>query len=302
MIFQLFLKKSEIPFFPFWQGPAIVSASMTEIVFFLLWQNSGIASFLFDRDMESFSPLYIRQRSVIGFFIFDRNQESQFSISNKFSSLTKIRNRLFPLWQRSEIAFFFLTEIRKHFLLWNESLVTAVSMHCTENLKHLFPEMKLRGLIPNFYISTFLHSLTEIRNRVFLLDRDQESLFTLKRILVTAVSRHCTENLKHLFPEMKLRGLIPNFYIHVSVSNLYIFPQSVLGRNRSQIHESGNWETEHNNYVLEITRPRSFISGNTHKSVPGICSRFSPALHLQCDVVNQNTHSRLLCIWDTFFL
>ncbi len=33
---------------------------------------------------------------------------------------------------------------------------------------------------------------------------------------------HCTENLKHIFPEMKLRGLFPNFYIHVSGSNLCI--------------------------------------------------------------------------------
>jgi hypothetical protein len=32
--------------------------------------------------------------------------------------------------------------------------------------------------------------------------------------------------------------------------------------NRSQIHECGNWETEHYNSVLEITRTRSFISGN----------------------------------------
>jgi hypothetical protein len=29
--------------------------------------------------------------------------------------------------------------------------------------------------------------------------------------------------------------------------------------NRSQIHECGNWETEHYNSVLEITRPHSFI-------------------------------------------
>ncbi len=33
---------------------------------------------------------------------------------------------------------------------------------------------------------------------------------------------HCTENLKQIFPETKLRGLVPNFYIDVSVSNLYI--------------------------------------------------------------------------------
>ncbi len=30
------------------------------------------------------------------------------------------------------------------------------------------------------------------------------------------------QNLKHIFPEMKLRGLVPNFYILVSGSDLYI--------------------------------------------------------------------------------
>jgi hypothetical protein len=34
---------------------------------------------------------------------------------------------------------------------------------------------------------------------------------------------HCTENSKQIFPEMKLSGLVPNFCIHVSVSDLY-FP------------------------------------------------------------------------------
>jgi hypothetical protein len=47
----------------------------------------------------------------------------------------------------------------------------------------------------------------------------------------SAVQQHCntatlqrkyTENSKHIFPEMKLRGLSPNSYIYVSVSNLYI--------------------------------------------------------------------------------
>ncbi len=33
---------------------------------------------------------------------------------------------------------------------------------------------------------------------------------------------HITENLNQIFPEMKLGGLAPNFYIHVPVSDLYI--------------------------------------------------------------------------------
>jgi hypothetical protein len=35
-------------------------------------------------------------------------------------------------------------------------------------------------------------------------------------------SAHCTENPVYEFPEMKLRGFVPNSYIHVSVSNLCI--------------------------------------------------------------------------------
>jgi hypothetical protein len=34
--------------------------------------------------------------------------------------------------------------------------------------------------------------------------------------------RHNTENSKQIFPEKELRGLSPNAYIHVSVSDLYI--------------------------------------------------------------------------------
>ncbi len=33
---------------------------------------------------------------------------------------------------------------------------------------------------------------------------------------------HYTENLKKIFTEMKMCGFVPNFYIHVSVSDLYI--------------------------------------------------------------------------------
>ena len=36
-------------------------------------------------------------------------------------------------------------------------------------------------------------------------------------------AQHCTENPIYVFTDMKLRGLVTNSYIHVSVSNLYIF-------------------------------------------------------------------------------
>jgi hypothetical protein len=68
---------------------------------------------------------------------------------------------------------------------------------------------------------------------------------------VPAMQMQCTENSKQIFPEMKLRGLVPNFYIHVSVSDrsatavqkkrrtdrentIYIY--------RSQIHDCRNWD------------------------------------------------------------
>jgi hypothetical protein len=73
---------------------------------------------------------------------------------------------------------------------------------------------------------------------------------------------HCTQNPIYVFPEMKLRGLVPNSYIHVSLSYLYI-PSlcSQIGRPILEIyksltvHECGKWETEHYNYVLKIMRP-----------------------------------------------
>ncbi len=43
-----------------------------------------------------------------------------------------------------------------------------------------------------------------------------------KCIEFTALPRHNTENSKQIFPEKDLHGLISNFHIHVSVSNLYI--------------------------------------------------------------------------------
>jgi hypothetical protein len=70
---------------------------------------------------------------------------------------------------------------------------------------------------------------------------------------------HCKEILfMYVLPEKKLRGLSPNFHIHVSVSDLYfptigpptVFSCSRLGRpiagilyiNRSPKHKCRNWE------------------------------------------------------------
>ncbi len=63
-------------------------------------------------------------------------------------------------------------------------------------------------------------------------------------------SSHCNEYSKHIFPEMKLLGLVLNFYIHVSGSNFYIpmicliwnlnFP--VLCENSQQDLREKGWE------------------------------------------------------------
>ncbi len=77
-------------------------------------------------------------------------------------------------------------------------------------------------------------------------------------------------SLKEIFPEVGLRGLSPNFHIHVSVSDLYIpmiglpillqeqqeymyVKRSWEYINRSQTHECGNWDWGHS---------RNSFSGN----------------------------------------
>ncbi len=48
-------------------------------------------------------------------------------------------------------------------------------------------------------------------------------------LVFSLILMNCTKNSKQIFPEMKLRGLAPNFYIHTSGSDLqYIFPPWVL--------------------------------------------------------------------------
>ncbi len=41
-------------------------------------------------------------------------------------------------------------------------------------------------------------------------------------LLASVFLPHCNENPIYVFPEMKLRGLVPNSYIHVSVSDVHI--------------------------------------------------------------------------------
>jgi hypothetical protein len=49
----------------------------------------------------------------------------------------------------------------------------------------------------------------------------------MKKGFLVHEEMHCTENPICIFPEKELRGLSPNSYIQVSVSDLYIPPGSV---------------------------------------------------------------------------
>jgi hypothetical protein len=67
---------------------------------------------------------------------------------------------------------------------------------------------------------------------------------------------HCKENPIYVFIFWELRGLSPNFHIHVSVIDLYIpriGPHISCIINLSQIYECRNRETEHHYSVLKTT-------------------------------------------------
>jgi hypothetical protein len=67
---------------------------------------------------------------------------------------------------------------------------------------------------------------------------------------------HCKEDLNNVFPEIKLRGLVPNFHFHTSVRAIFIYSQDrstwfagakTADRSwdyidRSQIYECINWD------------------------------------------------------------
>jgi hypothetical protein len=52
--------------------------------------------------------------------------------------------------------------------------------------------------------------------------------------IVFHTAKTLSENTKQIFPEMKLRGLVPNFYIHVLASDSYVptigLPYSAAGK------------------------------------------------------------------------
>ncbi len=84
------------------------------------------------------------------------------------------------------------------------------------------------------------------------------SLCTVLYTLLHGLWPHCTENPIYVW-HCTASFPIPAFMFLWAI---YIFPGSVCLFAATK-HECGNWETEQCNSVLEITRLRSFISGNT---------------------------------------
>jgi hypothetical protein len=133
------------------------------------------------------------------------------------------------------------------------------------------------------------YSLTSLHPLAFVSKHTQSQSMIIFRTLYRTA--HYKGNPIYVFLFWKLRGLSPNFHIHVSVIDLYIprtGPHISLQQNRqirswkylnlSLIYECRNWGTEHYNSVLEITV--SFLG--VYKWEPDIYIGFSPALHLQC--------------------
>jgi hypothetical protein len=114
-----------------------------------------------------------------------------------------------------------------------------------------------------------------------------------RREFPNIVSLHCAENPIYVFFEMKLRGLVPNSYIHESVCDLYI-PRIGLPiwlqpfrqtdpKNLYIIYRYMNVEILRQNFLLcRSFYSRSFSFLGIHKSEPDIYIGFSPALYLQC--------------------
>ncbi len=61
-----------------------------------------------------------------------------------------------------------------------------------------------------------------IGGAIDLVSPTRNRIMQLKILTNHKLQRHDTENSKQIFPEKELRGLIPNFHFHMSVSDLYI--------------------------------------------------------------------------------
>ncbi len=71
---------------------------------------------------------------------------------------------------------------------WSLSGIHMTSPHCTENSKHKFPEMKLRGLVSNFYIHVLMSGRDYISHaRSYLESRISIFLYCVRELSAPAV-------------------------------------------------------------------------------------------------------------------
>jgi hypothetical protein len=69
------------------------------------------------------------------------------------------------------------------------------------------------------------------------------------------------KNLKHIFPDMKLCGLVPNLYIHVSGSKLYIPTIGLIWNLYFPVlHQITHINDQHTNFLFGKLR---IINGNS---------------------------------------
>ncbi len=137
----------------------------------------------------------------------------------------------------------------------------------------------------------------------------------IRRFVCGILQTHCKENPSYLFLFWELRGLSPNFQIHVSVSDLYIRrinPHNSLQQSRRRswkyinlwrIYECRNWETGHYNSVLELTL--SFLGIHQWEPCRHLYWIFtSPSFEVHSDTAwyaNVSRLYRLWCCWCSNF-
>jgi hypothetical protein len=59
---------------------------------------------------------------------------------------------------------------------------------------------------------------------------------SMKRFSKSVHYPHCTVSFKQIFPEMKLRGLAPNFFIHVYIKIAQRYINAEIRKEASKFH------------------------------------------------------------------